>query len=424
MKETKKLKYLIIFSLIIIIAIIIAIIMLKVKSKEEQKVLFTPQDEEGIEYQQSIELERYEFNYVTSAIQAYIDYANKNNSAYYGSDGKVINEDEILYELLTDNYIQKNNKELEKYEEKMVFIPIHIKRIKREDISTFIAEGIVENLNYEKTSVERYIVYIEPSTMLFAIEPSKEKYEELENNIQQIEKIEEKRYNKIKSSQVNVENISNKYYIDFKRLCLSAPEIAYQYLDKEYREARFGNVENFKQYIEKNKDDIKKYAFTQYQSNIYKDYTEYVCLDQYQNHYIFSENKILDYTVKLDTYTIITEKFKQEYDKANKQNKVMMNADKWIQMINNRDYTSAYNVLDQNFRNNKFGAVEQFENYMKENYPLHYKAQYSDFTEENGTYTLEILLSDITGEDKNEKQITVIMQLKEDYEFVMSFNVE
>lgn len=423
MKETKKLKYLIIFSLIIIIAIIIAIIVLKVKNKEEQKVLFTPQDEEGIEYQQSIELERYEFNYVTNAIQAYIDYANKNNSAYYGSDGKVINEDEILNELLTDNYIQ-HNKELEKYEEKMVFIPIHIKRVKREDISVFIAEGIVENLKYENTSVERYIVYIEPSTMLFAIEPSKEKYENLENNIQQIEKIEEKQYNKIKSSQVNVENISNKYYIDFKRLCLSAPEIAYQYLDKEYREVRFGNVENFKQFIEKNKDDIKKYAFTQYQSNVYKDYTEYVCLDQYQNHYIFSENKILDYTVKLDTYTIITDKFKQEYDKSNTQNKVIMNADKWIQMLNNRDYTSAYNVLDENFRNSKFGNVEQFENYMRENYPLHYKAQYSDFTEENGTYTLEILLSDITGEDKNEKQTTIIMQLKENYEFVMSFNVE
>lgn len=424
MKETKKLKYLIIFSLIIIIAIIIAIIMLKIKSKEEQKVLFTPQDEEGIEYQQSIELERYEFNYVTSAIQAYIDYANKNNSAYYGRDGKVINEDEILYELLTDNYIQKNNKELEKYEEKMVFIPIHIKRIKREDISTFIAEGIVENLNYEKTSVERYIVYIEPSTMLFAIEPNKEKYEELENNIQQIEKIEEKRYNKIKSSQVNVENISNKYYIDFKRLCLSAPQIAYQYLDKEYAETRFGDVENFKQYIDKNKDDIKKYAFTKYQSNVYKDYTEYVCLDQYQNYYIFNENKILDYTVKLDTYTIITDKFKQEYDQSKEQNKVMMNVDKWIQMINNRDYTSAYNVLDTNFRNNKFGTVEQFENYMRENYPLHYNAQYSDFTEENGTYTLDITLTDITEEDKSEKQFTAIMQLKEDYEFVMSFNVE
>ncbi len=430
MKETKKLKYLIIFSLVIIIAIIIAIIMLKVKNKEEQKMLFTPQDKEGIEYQQSIELERYEFNYVTNAIQAYIDYANKNNSAYYGSSGKVIEENEILYELLSDNYIKNNNittknieEKIKKYEEKMVFIPIHIKRIKREDISIFIAEGIVENLNYEKTSVERYIVYIEPSTMLFAIEPSKEKYENLENNIQQIEKIEEKQYNKIKSVQVNLENISNKYYVDFKRLCLSLPEVAYQYLDKEYKEARFGNLENFKQYIEKNKDDIKKYAFNKYQSNMYEDYIEYICLDQYQNYYIFNENKILDYTVKLDTYTIITEKFKQEYDKSKEQNKVIMNADKWIQMLNNRDYTAAYNVLDQNFRNNKFGTVEQFENYMRENYPLHYKSQYSDFTEERGTYTLDISLSDITGEDKNEKQITLIMQLKENYEFVMSFDV-
>ena len=431
MKETKKLKYLIIFSFIIIIAIIIAIIMLKIKNKEEQKVQFTPRDEAGIAFQQSIELERYEFNYVTNAIQAYIDYSNKNNSAYYGSEGKVIEENEILYELLSENYIKKNNitiqnieKHIEKYEEKMVFIPVHIKRIKREDISIYIAEGIVENLNYGETSVKRYVVYIEPSTMLFAIEPSKEKYEDMENKIQEIDKIEQKQYNKIKSTQVNAENIANKYFIDFKRLCLSAPEIAYQYFDEKYKEARFGDVENFKKYIEKNKEDIKKYAFNKYQSNIYQDYTEYICLDQYENYYIFNENKILDYTVKLDTYTIITDKFKTQYDKSDKQNKVMMNVDKWVQMINNRDYTAAFNVLDSNFRNNKFGDVEEFENYMRENYPLHYKAQYSDYTEENGTYTLDILLIDVTGKDNEQKQITAIMQLKDNYEFVMSFNVE
>ena len=102
----------------------------------------------------------------------------------------------------------------------------------------------------------------------------------------------------------------------------------------------------------------------------------------------------------------------------------MMNVDKWVQMINNRDYTAAFNVLDSNFRNNKFGDVEEFENYMRENYPLHYKAQYSDYTEENGTYTLDILLIDVTGKDNEQKQITAIMQLKDNYEFVMSFNVE
>ena len=100
--------------------------------------------------------------------------------------------------------------------------------------------------------------------------------------------------------------------------------------------------------------------------NTYDEYSEYVCRDKYQNLYIFRAKNPLDYTVLLDTYTITTDNFKTTYDKSSEEYKVAMNIDKWIQMINSRDYTSAYNCLDETFRNNNFGSEEAFEKYMKE----------------------------------------------------------
>ena len=59
---------------------------------------------------------------------------------------------------------------------------------------------------------------------------------------------------------------------------------------------------------------------------------------------------------------------------------------------------------------------------MRENYPLHYSVQYSTYKEEMNTFVQTIFLKDITNQSTDPKQMTIIMQLKDDYEFVMSFS--
>ena len=92
-------------------------------------------------------------------------------------------------------------------------------------------------------------------------------------------------------------------------------------------------------------------------------------------------------------------------------------------MINNRDYKTAYSYLDKTFRNNNFGSEEAFEQYMRERYPSHYDFELGESTETNGTYTQTIDLTDISGEDGAVIENTIIMQLLDNYEFVMSFGV-
>ena len=132
----------------------------------------------------------------------------------------------------------------------------------------------------------------------------------------------------------------------------------------------------------------------------------------------------MEFTMELDTYTIPTEQFKKTYRTANQQKRVMMNIDKWIQMLNNRDYTSAYKVLNETFRNNNFGSEEKFVAYMKEKYPLHYKIEFSSFSEEGSAYVQSIKLKEIGSENAEGKALDIIMKLKEDIDFEMSFNKE
>ena len=41
----------------------------------------------------------------------------------------------------------------------------------------------------------------------------------------------------------------NKYLEHFKRILLAKPELAYEYLDEEYKNERFGSYEYFNNYV-------------------------------------------------------------------------------------------------------------------------------------------------------------------------------
>ena len=195
-------------------------------------------------------------------------------------------------------------------------------------------------------------------------------------------------------------------------------------MNQEYRNKRFGNYETFSKYVDNNLQDIAKLSFTQYLVNNYDGYKEYVCKDKYENLYIFHETAVMDFTLMLDTYTLDNEKFLEKYNSSDDQYKVAMNIDKWIQMLNCRDYSSAFKVLDETFRTDNFANdVDKFEAYMRQYFPDHYELDFGEFSEETGTYIQDITLKDITGQNEEEISKTIYMELGEGTDFVMSFNL-
>lgn len=226
--------------------------------------------------------------------------------------------------------------------------------------------------------------------------------------------------NEIQYISMSIDDLILIYFDDYKTYMLENPEQAYNLLDKEYREKRFGNIDGYKTYIANNKEMISNNSLESYKISVDDEKSQYICLDQYGNYYIFTENAIMDYTVILDTYTIDIPQFTEKYNSATDQQKVALNIDKFIQAINSKDYKYAYNCLADSFKNNYFKTQEDFENYAKENFYSNSTVGYKEFDTQGEYYTYSVILTDKeTGAQKNK---TFIMQLGEGTDFVLSFD--
>lgn len=435
----KKIKILII-SIIILILIIGVILMIFKNKNNNINENFANNVEVVSEKSEDNRSDITTTNYyiIQKCISQYLGIINKNNPAYYrvndnGENVKFVNEDYIkgrIYDLLSENYINKNNitknnvySYVENITENVNFCMLDAKVIKNDNINQYIIYGFIESAENEFITNKYYIINLDENNNIFSVEPISKKYDNLNDISVDNVKIEKNENNKIPTVKINSETQCKNYLTEFKRMMLSNQEVAYEYLDKDYREKRFGNLNQFKNYINKNKDELKSLSVSEYLVNVYDDYTEFVCKDKSGIIYIFDAETPLKYTVKLDTYTIISDKYKSEYDSAETQKKVQMNIDKWVQMLNNRDYSSAYNLLDETFRNNTFGSQEKFEKYMNENYSLQYSITYNEYKEENDISIMSITLKDILGKNETTKDLKIIMQLNNNYDFVMSFEI-
>lgn len=215
------------------------------------------------------------------------------------------------------------------------------------------------------------------------------------------------------------------YVNNFKKRMLNDTSYAYELLDKQYREKRFGSLDEFKKYVDKNKKEISTIESSEYVKNVHQDYIEYVCRDQYNNYYIFKSPTIMNYTVMLDTYTLDNqdEEFIATYNSYTDQYKVANNINKWLQMMNNRDYKTAFSVLDESFRKNIFqDSVDKFEEYMRHYFPHHYDIEFKDYSTEAGIHAQRVIFIDL--DDKDQKvEHNFVMQLQSGTDFVMSFKV-
>ena len=437
----KKLRILIIVTLIIIIVSLCTIIFLKYKENNVDTDIDVSDYDANMEKNEKEELnerEQKDMVYtVEQCVNSYLDVINTNNSIYYGTNEngeliKLVNENESIYNILSNKFKTQNNISIdnienyvEKQESDVFFIPLDMKYIKNDNLIKYLTHGYITDSGYNYIKDIILIVNLDFDNNTFSIEPVDDEadFDNFELDKNDMEQIEKNNNNVFKYVQATQEEISKKYLDYFKKMALSNTEELYNYLNEEYRDKRFENLENFQKYIENNRDTIKTLTLQKYLLNSYEGYDEYVCTDEFENLYIFREYGPLDYEILLDTYTIPTEKFKETYDKSGDQYKVAMNVDRWIQMINNRDYKTAYSYLDETFRNNNFGSEEAFEQYMRERYPSHYDFELGESTETNGTYTQTIDLTDISGEDGAVIENTIIMQLLDNYEFVMSFGV-
>lgn len=371
---------------------------------------------------------------VQNCIQGYLNTINLNNSSYYDNEDKqIVTNNEIadgIYNLLSKEYIDENSittsnvfNYIDKVEENLIFIPVKMNFLLFQNMTKYAVYGFCIDWDNNYVKDLYFIVNVDEENKTYSITPLDTKQYKSINDIKlnrTVTAIEKKdNTNDFILQPITDQYLCQQYFLFQKRLMLSRPEISYSYLDEEYRNKRFGSLENYTKYISENKAHILKMSIKGYEVERIGDTSQYICKDQYENYYLFKVGKVLDYKVLLDIYTVEQEKAIKAYNGYNNRKKIAYNVNKWVQMVNNKDYQGTYNLLNTTFRNNNWSTLEQFENFIKQNYPSYYEIEYGQY-EENGESSVQaITLKDIEGKEQN-KTVTLIIRLKDEMNFEMS----
>ena len=233
------------------------------------------------------------------------------------------------------------------------------------------------------------------------------------------DQIEKNSYNSRIKVNTTETSIVSEYFVEYKRKMVNDTKNAYELLNEEYKQKKYGSYENFENFVKNNKEKIMNASIEKYQITENEGIKNYVCVDKEGKYYIFVEKNITHYEVILDTYTIDLPEFLEKYNDNTDEIKCGMNIQKLFDAINDKDYSYVYNKLDNTFKQNNFSNKASFEKYAEqylENKQIEYKN-----CEKNGEiyiYTIEL-----TDTNQNTQTKTVVMKLLEGTNFVFSFSL-
>lgn len=376
----------------------------------------------------------YTYNDIISNIKEY----------YGGEDEEVIKEATsenaaIIYNLLDEEYIKsreitKGNllTKIGKVNGSIVDINNMYVSEKSTNISVYIVNGTLRDKKSNNISSFKMIVKLDFANETFSIIPDDyvdENYPNVEIggniNIEVPENIKINKNNKYLFKVVSDDTYIMDLFNKLKEELLYNTKEIYNDLNQDYKNSKFASEEEFDKYVKNKYANLKNINAESYKETKKEDYTQYIIIDSEGNYYIFREIAPMQYSLILDTYTIDIPEFVDRYNKSKAQEKVILNLNKFMLAINDKDYKTAYNMLADSFKKNNFQTIGEFEKYMKNNFFDKNKFDYKYFGDEAGTYyTYKVDISD--QEEKIRQTITknFIILLGEGTEFEISFNIK
>lgn len=369
---------------------------------------------------------------VQDTINTYYSYNYSNNAAAIMG---ILDESYVEANKISQNnvyqYLKKENQDF-----KFFCIDAYEKEISFDHEYKYWVYGITYSDDYKTYETNFFEVNLDQYNLTFKLIPhGKVSMEEYKNYVQEILKndnggkvevsaskiteIKSNEYNAFKIKNYNelinstIENYLNYYYY----LQQTDKQSAYDLLNKEYREARFGDVNNYYQYLQNNNSREISYM---------KEYTEgstnkFIAVNKFGDYYIFIETAPMKFSIMLDSYTIPLTETTTKYNSATNEQKACMCLEQVKEMLNNKDYKTIYNHLNSTYKNNNFETQDKFTSYMKEKFYDINNFKYESYQVSNNSYIINVKVSDDTDESKNFTMSFVVKLADSIDKFEMSF---
>ncbi len=437
MKSKKMIIILSICTVFILIAII-SLILLRINNSKDEENNISKVDTSSFEgdsyvYQSQKVTDANIFYSVSFCIEKYYNNLYINHETY---DEEMINDIKSnLFHTLDEKYKERKGiteqnilDKIDILEEQVQFTAVKMNSIVGEQFSNYAVEGILTKPDTKEYIGKQYfniIVYNTNNT--YAIIPIEEEdfeIEQIDLSLDNLSRINRNEDNEFVITTMNYSILLKNYMMYYKNMAIYYPEIAYELIETNYRNAKFNNKEEFYGYINTHMEELETLTLDKYQITNLDNYVQYVVLDTKGKYYVFKEDGIMNFKIILDTYTMDLDEFMNKYNKADKQEKTGMNIEKVINAINDKDYRYVYNKLDNTFKSNNYGSLDEFQKSIENLFFNYNELEYKKYTESGGLCIYEIEMKNKENETEESKKLTIIMQLQEGTDFRMSFSME
>ena len=384
----------IVISIIIIITIVLVILLLAGKNNIQNlnESLEGKSDEIIISDTHIVEYANNRTNsFATSRIaEEYINYVvgERKSELINIISNKYVQDDNITIDNIVDKVKDANVQYSENYE-----VLINDMYVIKESINleSYLVNLTYCNLDTNKSYETKLMVQIDIQNLTFEVMPYKYMqnlgYDKLkigDSCAIEHKQIEKNENNTYKMTPISKDSTAERYFNTFLKHLKYDTQKSYELLDAQYRQQKFGNVNEYIKYVNDNK--LKDITLKAYKVYNYTDYSQYVCIDNQDRYYIFNENGVMNFTTLLDTYTIDIPEFTEKYTDASDEEKVLLNIQRCFTAINDKDYRYVYNKLDNTFKANNFKTLADFQTYIKTNFFEKNKISASNAKKQNGIY--------------------------------------
>lgn len=389
----KKIKILILFVIIIIIVVLLSLVTLKNKQQATEQV----QQEEIIAPSYNVKpdlskLSTNEYYNIKKCIEKYYEADSTSNNEFIIEEIYAKDVEDNIYIYLV--YGKQINKETEKFED-YGFIVVLDGNNKTFKIASY---EYIKRLNIEKNITGDEL---------------KKKI-----NIDEIESLDDNKYNISSNSE---KQIVKDIFENFILVSKYDSQYAYNLLDEDYREERFGNVEKGVNYLKQNINNVYGVLEKMFTDDSNPNYTVYICVDNFGNYFIIKkDDQWMEYTIMLDTYSVPIEYLSKKYKNDKR---AEFNLSCFNQMINMKDYEKAYSVLNDKFKEKYFQTQQEFEKYI-----LNHLFENNIFKNTkilNNDKTYKITTEIYNGKDYRQDNVVkrFKVELLENNEFAISFDI-
>lgn len=217
------------------------------------------------------------------------------------------------------------------------------------------------------------------------------------------------------------EDIITRYLEYYQNMVLYDTKDAYDLLNDDYKNKRFGSYNSFEKYVNDYNQTIENLTLEKYGMSYGETTTKYIAQDTKENYYIFECKSVLDFDIQLDNYTIEIDDYKAKYNALTDQQKAAICLSNVIQMINTKDYENLYKKVDETFRSKNFPTIDEFKNYINNRYYYYNIVSNTQARMDSNIYVLSFDISSGNNTSAETKKANLLIQLVNDTEFKISF---